>query len=156
MADHDALAAAVIAAERDADAEGWDGLHRLYALTDRDTYLNTAYPLDALTDLPPDALLAVPLTPLGCGDLLTELVKVTWPDDVHGCVLVTEVTVRTSLVRWHCGMSVRWRPGHLAFGVLRDGSHLSLLRLRGTDTWRSDFSPAVDLVPPLLATFGTR
>ncbi|MFI6900446.1 PPA1309 family protein [Nonomuraea sp. NPDC050394] len=152
MADHDALAAAVIAAERDADAEGWDGERRLYALTDRDTYLDTAYPLDELTDLPPGTLLAIPLTPLPGGDLRTELTKVTWPDNVHGCVLIAEMVVRTALVRRPRGMHVRWRLAHLAIGVLRDGHHLSLLRLRGTDEWRSG---ADDLVPSLLATFGT-
>ncbi|MFI6391582.1 PPA1309 family protein [Nonomuraea sp. NPDC050547] len=152
MAGHDALAAAVMAAERDADAEGWNGGRRLYALTDRDTYLNTAYPLDELTDLPPDALLAIPLTPLPGGDLKTVLTKVTWPDDVLGCVLIAEMVMRTSLARRPRGMDVRWRLAHLAIGVLRDGSHLSLLRLRETDEWRSGPD---DLVPSLLATFGT-
>lgn len=152
MAGHDALAAAVIAAERDADAEGWDGERRLYALTDRDTYLDIAYPLDEPTDVPPDALLAIPLTPLPRGDLRTELAKVTWPAHVLGCVLIAEMVMRTGLVRRPRGMDVEWRLAHLAIGVLRDGSHLSLLRLRETDEWRSG---ADDLVPSLLATFGT-
>ncbi|MER5997037.1 hypothetical protein ABT120_00590 [Nonomuraea angiospora] len=46
MAGRDALTAAVIAAGRDAAGEGWDGAHRMCALTDRDTYLGVAYPLD--------------------------------------------------------------------------------------------------------------
>ncbi|MET7329076.1 hypothetical protein [Nonomuraea sp. NPDC005650] len=136
MADHDALMAAVIAAARDADAEGWDGTHRVYALTDRDTYLGVAYPLDPPAELPPDALLAIPLTPLGPGDLRTELARVTWPDDVRGCVLVTEVTVVTLLGRWRRGKSFGVRGARLAVGVLRDGRHRSVLRSGDEGDWR--------------------
>ncbi|MEV6029613.1 hypothetical protein AB0L65_00610 [Nonomuraea sp. NPDC052116] len=155
MAGRDALTAAVIAAGRDAAGEGWDGAHRMYALTDRDTYLGVAYPLDPLAEVPPDALLAIPLTPLGPGDLGTELAKVTWPHDVHGCVLVTEVTVVTRLGRRRRGKSFGVRRAQLAVGVLRDGYHRSLLRLRDEDEWRlcPDSLSTDGLVTALAGTF---
>ncbi|MFI6292907.1 hypothetical protein ACIBEJ_15065 [Nonomuraea sp. NPDC050790] len=156
MARHDALTAAVIAAERDADAEGWDGSHRLYALADRDTYLDVAYPLDEPPDLPPGTLVAIPLTPLGAAvPLLTELTKVTWPADVRGCVLVTEVSAGADLVSGPRGRRIRWGAAHLAVGVLRDGYHLSLLRFRDSPELRSASRAAGDVVSSLLASFGS-
>jgi hypothetical protein len=131
VSDLDPLSVAVIAAVRDAAGQEWDRSRRMYALTDPETYVSTAFPLDPMPPLGPDDLVAVPLDPLDArapldplrpGDIADVLAEVTWPDTVRGCVLVVEAVLADGR-----GQS---RKAHLAVGVLRDGTYTCLLRLR--------------------------
>ncbi|MBO3752556.1 hypothetical protein J5X84_41440 [Streptosporangiaceae bacterium NEAU-GS5] len=100
----DELLGAVMAAERHAAQEQWDGSRRIYALTDRRTYEEVTLPLDPIEGVPEGGLVAVPLTPVGPGDLRDELAKMTWPTTVLGCILVIEIEVGPPEGQNACGV----------------------------------------------------
>jgi hypothetical protein len=124
----------VIEAARHVAGGEWGQAPRLYALATRAA-------LDGLGESLPESVLSAP----------------DWPADVAGCVLVTETLIDAGLVAdadaGGAGPAeAAGRPGRLAVGVLRDGTHACCLQLRGADELIVRPGLADDLVTALLGT----
>ena len=88
------LAIAVLEAESDREREGWDNPPHLYALVPKAAVMDADPKLAAEIDAAPEnSLIPVRQKPLPSGEPLEVLASVSWPDDVTGCVLVTELVV---------------------------------------------------------------
>ena len=159
------LAIAVLEAESDRERDGWDKPPLLYALVPKAAVMAADPELGArIGAAPEDSLIPIKQEPLPPGEPLEVLAKVSWPDDVTGCVLVTELVVLTpeaegvgppdpaSVGQWardHPG----GRPARLAVGVSRSGDYTCVLRMKGDDSVQLDPRLADDLVTALLETF---
>lgn len=163
------LALAVLEAESNRDRDGWGKPPQLYALAGKAAVIAACPELDAeIREAPEDSLIPIKQEPLPPGEPLEVLASVHWPDDVTGCVLVTELVVLPpeaegegppdpdpdpdKVEQWardHPGS----RPARLAVGVSRDGDYTCILRLRGDDSVQFNPRLADDLVTALLETF---
>jgi hypothetical protein len=160
------LAVAVLEAESDRERDGWNKAPQLYALVGKVAVSAADQELGArISTAPPNSLIPVKQEPLPSGEPLDVLARVQWPDDVTGCVLVTELVVLPpaadgegpadpdQVEQWardHPG----GRPARLAVGVCRNGDYTCILRLKDEDDGvRLDPRLADDLVTALLATF---
>ena len=93
-----------------------------------------------------------------------QLCRVQWPDDVTGCVLVTERVVPPPEAgddeHPDPGQVERWARDHpggpsarLAVSVCRNGDYTCVMRLKEDDSVQLDPRLADGLVTVLLATF---
>jgi hypothetical protein len=159
------LALAVLESEANRARDGWGQPPQLYALATKASLIETAPGLaDQVDAAPEDSLIPVKQEPLPPGEPLDVLADVRWPDDVTGCVLVTELLVLPPEIEGQAprdpGQLEQWasrqpdaRPARLAVGVSRNGDYACILRLKGDDSVEFDPGLADDLVAALLATF---
>jgi hypothetical protein len=159
------LAIAVLEAESDRERDGWDKPPQLYALVPKAAVMAADPELGAkIGAAPEDSLIPIKQEPLPPGEPLEVLTSVSWPDDVTGCVLVTELVVLppeaegvgppdpARVEQWahdHPG----GRSARLAVGVSRSGDYTCVLRMKGDDSVQLDPRLADDLVTALLETF---
>jgi hypothetical protein len=159
------LVLAVLEAESNRDRDGWGEPPQLYALVGKAAVIAAIPELDAeIREAPEDSLIPIKQEPLPPGESLEVLASVHWPDDVTGCVLVTELVVLPpeaegeeppdpdKVEQWaldHSGS----RPARLAVGVSRDGDYTCILRWQGDDSVQFNPRLADDLVTALLETF---
>jgi hypothetical protein len=159
------LAHAVLEAESSRARDGWGKPPQLYALVAKAAFLRTEPDLAAeIGEAPEESLIPIKQEPLPAGEPLEVLAGVHWPDDVTGCVLVTELVVLPpqtagqappdpdELERWARRQPGN-RPARLAVGVSRDGDYACILRREGDDSVEFDPGLADDLVTALLETF---
>jgi hypothetical protein len=159
------LALAVLEAESNRARDGWSKPPQLYALVPKAAVIATDPELDAeIREAPEDSLIPIKQRDLPPGEPLEVLAGVHWPDDVTGCVLVTEVVVLPPEAEGEAPPDPekieQWatrrpdgRPARLAVGVSRDGDYACILRLQGDDSVQFDPRLADDLVTALLGTF---
>lgn len=150
--DVDSLTRAMLEAESHAETRGWGKPPQLYALTAETQDGRSA------------ALTPVEREPLPDGNLIEGLASIHWPEDVAGCVLVTELSAlplrgeETAFVdpvasgQW-ASMHPDGRPARLAVGVRRNGEHTYGLRIKGEDDVQVRADLAEDLVSALQRTF---
>jgi uncharacterized protein YoxC len=147
----DSLTLAMLEAESHAETKGWGKPPQLYALT-------------AATRNGRSALTPVEREPLPDGNLIEGLASIHWPEDVAGCVLVTELSALplrgegTAFVdpvaAWQWASThPDGRPARLAVGVRRDGKHTYGLRIKGEDDLQIRADLAEDLVTAIRGTF---
>jgi len=159
------LAVAVLEAESDRERDGWGKPPQLYALVGKGAVSAADPELGARISAAPDnSLIPVKQEALPPGEPLEVLARVQWPDDVTGCVLVTELVVLppdaegegppdpAGVEQWARGYP-GGRPARLAVGVSRSGDYTCIVRLQEDDSVRLDPRLADDLVTALLATF---
>ena len=159
------LVLAMLEAEAHTDRKGWGQPPDLYALTEKTSPTAADHELPAeMRDARPGGLIPVELEPLPDGDPIEALANIHWPEDVVGCVLVTELTnlpprgeedapiAPVAVAQW---TSTRpdGRPVRLAVGVCRKGEHTCGLRIKGEDDVQIRPGLADDLVTALLGTF---
>jgi hypothetical protein len=161
------LALAVLEAESDRARDGWGKPPQLYALAGQAAVI-AAYPEQTakISAAREGSLVPVKQEPLPQGEPLEVLAGVHWPDEVIGCVLVTELVVLppeaegekppdpAKVEQWARDQPGS-RPARLAVGVSRVGDYTCVLRLQGEDEDSVQFDPrlADDLVTALLETF---
>ena len=98
------------------------------------------------------------------GEPFDVLANVRWPDEVVGCVLVTEIVTLPPETEKDTpddpATAERWAAAHsgsktarLAVSVTRTGGYLCGLRLKGDDSIQVGTDLADDLVAALLGTF---
>jgi hypothetical protein len=161
----DSLLLAMLEAESHVDCKGWGQPPHLYALTETTSPKAADHELaDEIRDARPNALVPVEQGPLPHGDLIDGLVKIHWPEDVVGCVLVTELV---DLPPRSAGDPLidpvaagQWasthpdaRPARLVVGVRRSGEHKCGLRIKGEGDVQVRTELVDDLVTALLGTF---
>jgi hypothetical protein len=162
----DWLASAVVDAESHAASKGWDQAPQLYALARKNTLRSADAKAAAdLRGRPEDALIPIEQDQLPSGEPDEVLAGIHWPEEVEGCVLVTELFVLppdaekdipgepTAVEEWAAGRP-DGKKARLAVGVLRDGSYTCCLQTQDKEE-ALIVAPelAVDLVAVLLATF---
>lgn len=159
------LAVAVLVAEDDRERDGWGKPPQLYALVGKAAASATDPELGArMGAVPNDSLIPIKQEPLPPGEPLDVLARVRWPDDVTGCVLVTERVVLPPEAEGeeppNPGQVEQWAHDHpggrsarLAVGVSRNGDYTCVLRLKEDDSVQLDPRLADGLVTALLATF---
>ena len=76
------------------------------------------------------------------------LATVAWPDAVVGCALATQINVVQP-----DALDTEGQPARLFAGVLRTGSRVALLQMKGEDGLRTHPDLAPDLLDALAATF---
>jgi flagellar basal body-associated protein FliL len=161
----DSLELALREAESHVDRKGWGQPPHLYALTEKTSPIPADHELSAeVRDAWPNALIPVEQEPLPDGDLLEVLADIHWPEDVAGCVLVTELTALPPRGDQEApidpGATEQWastrpdgRPARLAVGVCRNGAYTCGFRVKGEDDVQVGKERADDFVAALLATF---
>jgi hypothetical protein len=163
--DMNALVSALVEVESFAARRGWGQPPQLYALASRSSLLAADQELEsALRDAPPGSLIPVEQTPLPPGDPMEFLGRIHWPDEVFGCVLVTEAVLLppdaepdipgdpTVIERWANTQPGR-RQARLVAGACRDGQYAQGYRFRDEDEILVGGELADDLVVALLGTF---
>jgi hypothetical protein len=163
----DPLTLAVLQAESHRARSGWGQPPQLYALASKEALADASSQLDArIRKAPAGSFIPVEQDPLPEGEPLDVLAGIAWPDDVAGCVLVTEVVILPPDAQREAPRDPdemeRWardypgsREARLAVGVSRSGDHACVLRLQGDDGVQIDPQLADDLVTALLETFIT-
>jgi hypothetical protein len=159
------LAVAVLEAESDRERDGWGKPPQLYALVGKAAVMAADPKLGAEIGAAPEgSLIPIKQEPLPSGEPLEVLAKVSWPGDVTGCVLVTELVVLppeaeaegppdpAKVEKWARDYP-GGRPARLAVGVSRSGDYTCVLRMKGDDSVQLDPRLADDLVTALLETF---
>jgi uncharacterized protein YoxC len=161
----DSLVMAMLEAESHAEINGWGKPPQLYALINNVSSTDKNRELAAeRREARPEVLIPVEREPLPEGNLIEALASIHWPQDVVGCVLVTELADlrlrgedRTFVDNASAG---QWasthpdgRPARLAIGVRRDGEHTYGLRIKGEDDVQVRADLAEDLVTALRRTF---
>jgi hypothetical protein len=159
------LVLAMLEAESNRARDGWGKPPQLYALAAKAAVLRTDPDLEAeIGEAPDSSLIPIKQEPLPPGEPIEVLAGVHWPDDVAGCVLVTELVVLPreaegqapqdpeNLEQWASGQPGS-QPARLAVGVSREGDYACILRLKGDDSVQFDPRLADDLVTALLETF---
>ena len=162
------LDTAVAEIEAHVNASGWDRGPALFALVRAARFVadeaETAVRLgidqqdgDALTPIEQDDLPDEPLDEVLAG--------IGWPASVEGCALSQEIVILPPSAQQEIDESVpgaaeraalhpERREARLVVGVLRDGSSMSLLRMRATDpaseTESDDLLTGADLAPNLV------
>lgn len=161
----DSLLLAMLEVESYMDHKGWGKPPHLYALTEKASPIAEDYELSAeIRDARPDALIPVEQEPLLDGDLIEVLANVHWPEDVVGCVLVTELTALPPRGEKDPpidpGAAGLWastrpdgRPARLAVGVRRNGAYTCGFRIKGEEDVQVGTERVDDLVAALLSTF---
>jgi hypothetical protein len=161
----DELTSAVVETARYAAGKGWDRPPQLYALARRAALGSLDLDLPAeVRDAPGDSLIPIEQDPLPEGDPDEVLASIHWPEDVDGCVLVTEIVVlppdaekevpreATAAEQWAAAQPGR-RDARLTVGVLRDGHYACCLQLQGEEDLLVRNDLADDVVTALLGTF---
>jgi uncharacterized protein YoxC len=161
----DSLILAMLEAEFHVESQGWGKPPRLYALTEKTSSIDGHHELRAeMRGAGPEALIPVEQEPLPDGNLIEVLAGTHWPEDVVGCVLVTELTDLPpqdgegayadppGAEQW-ASTHPDGRPARLAVGVRRNGEHTCGLRIKGEDDVQIRAELAQDLVTALLRTF---
>jgi hypothetical protein len=161
----DSLALAMLEAESHMERKGWGKPPHLYALTEKISPTPADDDLSADMQVArPGRLIPVEQDPLPEGDLIGALAEIHWPQDVVGCVLVTELTALpprgkedgpgdpVAAEQW-ASTSPDGRPARLAVGVCRKGEYQCGLRIKGEDDVQLGTELAGDLVTALLGTF---
>ncbi len=161
----DLLLLAMLEAESHVDSKGWGQPPHLYALTETTSPGGADHELaDEMRDARQDALIPVVQEPLPDGDLIDGLANIHWPEDVAGCVLVTELVDLPPRSAEDAPIDPvaagQWasthpdaRPARLVLGVRRSGEHECGLRIKGEDDVQVRPELANDLVTALLDTF---
>jgi hypothetical protein len=161
----DSLLLAMLEAESHVESRGWGQPPRLYALTATVSAEAVDRELTAeMRDARLDVLVPVAREPLPDGDLIAGLASVRWPEDVVGCVLVTELTdlpPRSAEARPVDPVAGgKWasthpdsRPARLVVGVRRTGEYRCGLRINGEADFQTGPESASDLAGALLDTF---
>jgi hypothetical protein len=120
-----------------------------------------------MRDAGPGGFILVEQQPPPAGDLIEVLASIHWPEDVVGCVLVTELInlppgaeedapiAPVAAEQW-ASARPDGRPARLAVGVCGNGEYTCGLRLKGDDDVQVRTDLAGDLVTTLLGTFERR
>jgi len=152
----DQLMLAALEAESHVDGMGWGIPPHLYALTERT-------PPGSADHGSPGAL--VPVTyELPDGDLAEALAGIHWPEDVTGCVLVTELTdlpargqedlpVDPATAGQWASAHPDGRPARLTVGVRKNGEHVCGFRVKGEHDAQVRTDIAGEIVAALFRTF---
>jgi hypothetical protein len=153
------LTLAMLEAESHVDSKGWGTLPHLFALTEWMPAGLADHELSAGT---PDALILVPHK-LPDGDLAAALASIHWPEDVVGCVLVTELTdlparkdgapVDQVAARHWASARPDGGPARLAVSVGRNGEHVCGFRVKGEHDVQTRADIGSDVVNVLRGTF---
>jgi hypothetical protein len=161
----DSLVAAMLNAEAYVARQNWGQPPQLFSLATKSSLTAADRVLSGeLRDEEPDTLIPVAQDPLPEGEPFDVLATVRWPDQVVGCVLVTElVTLPPEAEKDAPGDPVaaeRWasarpdkREARLAVCVSRDGDYICGLRIRDEDDIQVGPDLADDIVAALLGTF---
>ncbi|NDL61049.1 hypothetical protein F7O44_28665 [Phytoactinopolyspora sp. XMNu-373] len=125
---------------------GWDQHPRLYALAPTEELVEREPGLANRLGLKHETIAEGALTPIEqdvSGGSLEELLpSISWPDTVSGCAIALERIVLPPGAEEHVpeddDAAVRWAQTHpkrtdvrVVVGVLRDGSRMSVMRVRG-------------------------
>ena len=164
----DALTTAVVETARHMADDGWGLPPRIYALAERAAVTALGIDLPEQVRSAPDiALIPIEQDQLPEGEPVEVLASIHWPEEVAGCVLVTEVTVMPPDSKV-TGLSpedeTQWaaaypdgRKARLTVGVLRQSDrqahYACCLQMDGDDALRVGRDLADDLVTALLGTF---
>jgi hypothetical protein len=161
----DALESAVLQAEAFVARDGWGRPPRLFSLARKSALVAADSELAAgLEDAGPDALIPVLQDDLPAGEPLDAIALIRWPEEVAGCVLVTEFVALppeaekdapgdpAEAERWASERS-DGTTARLAVGVTRAGGYRCCLRREGEDEVQVGDDLADDLVAALLGTF---
>jgi hypothetical protein len=163
--DVDALESALLEAEAYVARSGWGQPPRFFSLARKSSLVDADRELAAkLDDIEPDALIPVLQEDLPAGDPFDVLATVRWPEDVSGCVLVTEIIALPPAAEEdvpddpvEAGQRDKehfdGKTARLAVGVIRTGGYLCGLRLEGDDDVEIGADLADDIVTALLGTF---
>jgi hypothetical protein len=153
------LTLAMLEAESHVDSKGWGTPPYLFALTERMPAGPAGHEFSAGT---PDALILVPHELPG-GDLAAALASIPWPEDVVGCVLVTELTdlparkdgapVDQVAARQWASARPDGGPARLAVSVGRNGEHVCGFRVKGEHDVQTRTDIGDDIVTVLRGTF---
>jgi hypothetical protein len=143
---------------------GWDQAPQLFALVST-TELVAKQPELAGTVAQNAAITPVAQDALPDADLATALGAIIWPETVRGCALAQEIVVLppeaeaelpadTEVMRRAAAEHPQRREARLVAAVLRDGSAVCVLRLRGAEEDKLVEGPdlAPNLTKALLAT----
>jgi len=161
----DSLVLAMLEAESHMDRKGWGKPPHLYALTEITAPITADHELHAeIQDARPEAMVLVEQEPLPDGDLVEVLAGIHWPEDVVGCVLVTELTALPPRSKEDAPINPaaaeQWtsthpdgRPARLAVGVCKNGAYTCGFRIKGEDNVQVRTERPDDLVTALLGTF---
>ena len=161
----DSLLSAMLEAESHVDRKGWDQPPHLYALTEKVSPSAADHELaDEMRDARLAALILVEQEPLPDGDLIEVLANIHWPEDVAGCVLVTELAdlppgsaedapIDPAAAGQWASTHPDARPARLVVGVRRSGEYECGLRIKGEDDVQVRTELANDLVTALRGTF---
>jgi hypothetical protein len=153
----DELTCAVVETARYAARNSWGRPPQLFALARKETLASIEPDLpEGARGALPGSLIAIEQDPLPTGEPAAVVASIHWPEEVAGCVLVTEIVVLPSddekMPRQpadHAG----GRDGRLTVGVLRNGDYASCLELRGGQDLLVNNELAGDVVTALLDTF---
>jgi hypothetical protein len=143
---------------------GWDQAPQLFALVPTSELLTKQPELAAELDN------GAPLTPvaqdaLPSEDVAEALAGIMWPEVVHGCALAQEILVLppeaeaelpdsgeaagAEDLRRAAAEHPQRREARLVAAVLRDGSSVCVLRLRGAEAGEDELVESPDLAPNL-------
>jgi hypothetical protein len=159
------LVSAMLDAEAFVARGGWRQPPQLFSLAKKSSLAAADQKLsDELQDAEPDALIPVAQDPLEEGQPFDVLASIRWPDEVVGCVLVTEIVTLPSEVEKDAPddpvVAEQWASAHpasrearLSVCVSRDGAYICGLRIKGEDDIQVEADLADDIVAALLATF---
>jgi hypothetical protein len=159
------LVLAMLEAESNRGRDGWEKPPQLYALVGKTAVIAADPALEAIIgETPEGSLIPVKQQPLPPGEPAEVLADVHWPEEVAGCVLVTELVMLPPEAEDEApadpGAAEERASGHrgtrrarLAVGVTRNGQYTCILRMQGEDSVQLDPRLADDLVAALLATF---
>jgi hypothetical protein len=160
----DLLAGAVAEIEAHVNAAGWDRRPTLFALVRAARF--TADDPATARRLGIDQLSDEAFTPIEQEDLPEDpldeiLAGIAWPDSIDGCAVSQEIVILPpsaepdidedapdAAVR--AAQHPERREARLVVGVLRDGSSMSLLRVRSTEDGDDDLLTGSDLAPNLV------
>ncbi len=161
----DTFEAALLEAEAFVARGGWGQPPRLFSVAPKSVLAAADSELAAkLADAEPDALIPVLQEDLPAGEPSDVLATIRWPEDVMGCVLVTEIVTLPPEAEKELpkdpAETEEWarrrsdaKAARLAVGVTRAGGHICGLRLEGDDDIEIGDDLADDLVTALLDTF---
>jgi hypothetical protein len=160
----DLLASSIAEIEAHVNAAGWDRPPTLFALVQAARF--AADDPSTAQRLGIDQLSADAFTPIEQEDLPDEpldeiLAGIAWPASVDGCAVSQEIVILppsaepdidedTPDAALRAAQHPERREARLVVGVLRDGSSMSLLRMRSTGDDEDDLLTGSDLAPNLV------
>ena len=159
------LLLAMLEAESYVDDKGWGGRPHLFALTEKASRgAAGGQSATGISGARPAALVLVDRGRLPEGNLVTVLADIRWPEDVVGCVLVTELAALPRGSEEEAPIDPdaagQWTSTHpdgrtarLAVGIRASGEHKSGLRIKGEDEMHIRTDVAPDVVAALQHTF---
>jgi hypothetical protein len=161
----DSLVSAMLEAEVYVARRGWGQAPQLFSLAKKSSLAAADQELsDKLQDSEPDTLIPIEQDPLDEGQPFDVLADIRWPDEVVGCVLVTEIVTLPSEAekdapddpvaaeQWASARPDK-REARLAVCVSRDGDYICGLRIKDDDDIEIGADLADDIVAALLGTF---